>query len=229
MRILAAALLAGGVLAGSLAPPAGAQPGACTDLGGAVDAQQVCRVHTDNPTYTLDYVFPADYPDQQALSAYLTQTRDGFVNVAEMPGSWNLPYVLDAKGSGFRSGADDTGTRSVVFEVYENVGGAHPQTWYKAFNWDLAAKTPITFDSLFRPGTRPLDVIFPVVQSEVSRQLGVDTPITASDGLDPSKYQQFTLTDDAVIFYFGQGEIMGGAGGALTASVPRSTLAGLLV
>jgi hypothetical protein len=237
MRILAAALLAGGVLAGVLAPPVGAQP-ACTDLGGAVDEQQVCRVHVENATYTLDYVFPADYPDQQALSAYLTQTRDGFVNVAEMPGSWNLPYVLDAKGTGYRSGAgdgavpgaaDDKGTRSVVFEVYENVGGAHPQTWYKAFNWDLAKKAPITFDSLFRPGARPLDVIFPLVQSQISRQLGVDTPISASDGLDPSKYQQFTLTDDAVTFYFGQGEIMGGAGGALQATVPRSALAGLLV
>ena len=100
-------------------------------------------------------------PDQPALTAYLTQTRDGFVNVAEMPGSWNLPYVLDGKGTEYRSGPVDAGTRSVVFEVYENVGGAHPQTWYKAFNWDVAKKAPITFDTLFKPDTRPLDVIYP--------------------------------------------------------------------
>ncbi len=62
----------------------------------------------------------------------------------------------------------------MVFEVYQNVGGAHPQTWYKAFNWDVAKKAPVTFDTLFKPGTRPLDVIFPIVQSEVNRQLGVD-------------------------------------------------------
>ncbi|MEW5808981.1 MAG: esterase [Actinomycetota bacterium] len=228
MRVLAAALLAAGVLTGSVAIPAAAAEPACTDLGGTVDAQQVCSVHVENPTYTLDFTFPADYPDQQALIGYLTQTRDGFVNVAEMPGSWNLPYVLDGKGTGYRSGPAEGGTRSVVFEVYENVGGAHPQTWYKAFNWDVTKKAPITFASLFKPDTRPLEVIFPIVQSQISRQLGVDSPISASDGLDPAKYSEFALTDDSIIFFFGQGQIMGGAGGALQASVPRSAIESML-
>jgi hypothetical protein len=31
-----------------------------------------------------------------------------------------------------------------------------------------------------------------------------------------------------VIFFFGQGEVMAGAGGALQATVPRSAIAGLL-
>jgi len=228
MRVTAAALLAAAVLAGAAATPAAAAEPACADLGGTIDAQQVCTVQVNNPTYTLDFTFPADYPDQQALIGYLTQTRDGFVNVAEMPGSWNLPYVLDAKGTAYRSGPDDGGTRSVVFEVYENVGGAHPQTWYKSFNWDVAEKAPLTFESLFKPDTRPLDVIFPIVQSEISRQLGVDSPISASDGLDPAKYSEFALTDDSIIFFFGQGEIMAGAGGALQATVPRSAVATMM-
>jgi hypothetical protein len=228
MRILAAAMLAAGVLAAAAGAPAAAAQPACEALGGTVDPDRSCHVHTDNPTYTLDYTFPSDYPDQQALIDYLTQTRDGFVNVAEMPGSWNLPYVLDARGTGYRTGPDDGGTRSVVFEVYENVGGAHPQTWYKAFNWDVTKNAPLTFDTLFKPGTRPLDVIYPIVQSEVSRQLGVDAPITPQDGLDPAKYQQFAVTDDAILFFFGQGEMMPGAGGASQASVPRSAVADLL-
>ena len=228
MRILAAALLTAGLLVGWVATPLAAAQPACTDLGGTGDAEKVCHVHVENPTYTLDYTFPADYPDQQAVTAYLTQTRDGFVNVAEMPGSWNLPYVLDAKGTGYRTGPDDGGTRSVVFEMYENVGGAHPQTWYKAFNWDVVKKAPITFDSLFKPETTPLDVIFPIVQSEVARQLGVDAPIAPAEGLDPAKYSEFALTDDSIIFFFGQGEIMAGAGGALQATVPRSAIASML-
>ncbi len=228
MRILAAALMAVGVVAGWAGTPVALAQSACADLGGSVDAEQVCHVHAENPTYTLDYTFPADYPDQQALTAYLTQTRDGFVNVAEMPGSWNLPYVLDGKGTDYRSGPQDSGTRSVEFEVYENVGGAHPQTWYKTFNWDLAKKTPITFDTLFKPDTRPLDVIYPIVQSEVTRQLGVDAPISAADGLDPTKYQEFAINDDSVIFLFGQGEIMAGAGGVLQATIPRAAIAGML-
>ncbi|MGE2730893.1 esterase [Mycolicibacterium vaccae] len=228
MRILATAAVAAGIAAGWMAAPAAAAQPACPELGGVVDADQMCRVHMEAPTYRVDFTFPVDYPDQQALAAYLTQTRDGFVNVAGMPTSWNLPYVLDGRGTGYRSGPEDAGTRSVVFEVYENVGGAHPQTWYKAFNWDLAKDAPITFDTLFKPGTKPLDVIFPIVQTEVSRQLGVDSPIAPADGLDPAKYQEFALTDDEVIFFFGQGEVMAGAGGALQARVPRSEIAALL-
>ena len=235
MRILAAALTAAAVSANLMAAPAAvAQPtaaatvSACGELGGTVDADDMCRVHVENPTYRLDYTFPADYPDQQALTDYLTQTRDGFINVSGMPGSWNLPYVLDGRGTGYRTGPDDAGTRSVVFEMYENVGGAHPQTWFKSFNWDVTKSAPITFDTLFKPGTEPLTEIFPIVQSEISRQLGVDAPISPSDGLDPAKYTEFAITDDAVIFYFGQGEIMPGAGGALQATVPRQAIASTL-
>src|SRR5215470_11471733 len=137
MRILrVAATLVAGVLACSTGVTAAAQT-ACADLAGAVGPDGVCTVHTSNPTYTLDITFPNDYPDQQALTAYLTQARDGFVNVSQMPGSYNLPYELDAKGSGYRSGSPTTGTQSVVLTMWQNVGGPHPQTWYKSFNWDL--------------------------------------------------------------------------------------------
>ena len=165
MRIFASAVLAAGVIAGlATAPVAGAQT-ACADLGGSVDAEKICSVHVENPIYRLDYTFPDDYPDQQALTAYLTQTRDGFVNVAETPGSWNLPYVLDAKGTSYRSGPDNAGTRSVVFEVYENVGGAHPQTWYKAFNWDVVKKAPVT---TFAHGPSPRRPVFRSIGTSVT-------------------------------------------------------------
>lgn len=242
MRNLATALCAAGVVTVVATAPTAAAQSACAALGGTVDTEQVCRVHVSNPTYTLDFTFPSDYPDQQAITEYLTQTRDGFVNVSDMPGSWNLPYVLDARGTDYRSdgpdgdepgaapGPDsaDSGTRSVVFEVYENVGGAHPQTWYKSFNWDLDADAPVTFDTLFRPDTRPLEVILPIVQADVARQLGIDAPIDPADGLDPAKYQEFALTDEELVFFFGQGELMAGAGGALQARVPRSAVADML-
>ena len=71
-------------------------------------------------------------------------------------------------------------------------------------------------------------MIFPIVQSAVARQIGVDAPISPADGLDPAKYQEFAITDDSVIFFFGQGEMMPGAGGALQAAVSRSAIAPML-
>jgi hypothetical protein len=230
MRILrvAAILVAAGVLACSAGISTAAAQSACADLNGTVGPDGVCSVHTSNSTYTLDITFPNDYPDQQALTAYLTQARDGFVNVSEMPGSYNLPYELDAKGTGYRSGSPTGGTQSVVFTMWQNVGGVHPQTWYNSFNWDLGKKAPITFDTLFKPGTKPLDVIYPAVEQYIQKQQGLIDGIPPNVGLDPSKYQNFALTDDAVIFFFGQGELIAESAGPVEASVPRATLAPLL-
>jgi hypothetical protein len=115
-----------------------------------------------------------------------------------------------------------------VFEVYQNVGGAHPQTWYKTFNYNVATRAPITFDTLFKPGTKPLDVIFPIVQGELQKQSGVEQAIPPSVGLDPAHYQNFAITDDSVIFFFGQGELLAEAAGATQANVTRAALAPLL-
>ena len=201
---------------------------ACADLQGEVAPDGICRVHVANPTYTLDFSFPNDYPDQAALAAFLTQSRDGFAHVAEDPGAYNLPYVLDAKGTGYRSGLPLIGTQSAVFEVYENVGGAHPSTFYKAFNYDLGRKAPISWDTMFKPGTQPLDVIFPIVQRELEQQIGSNEAVLPGEGRNPENYQNFALTDDAVIFFFGQGELMAGAAGAMQASVPRAALAPMM-
>ena len=229
MRILrVAAILVAGVLACSTGISTAAGQSACADLGGAVGPDGICTVHAANPTYTLNFSFPNDYPDQAALTGYLTQARDGFINVADNPDAYNLPYELDAKGAGYSSGSPTGGTQSVVFTMWQNVGGAHPQTYYQSFNWDVDKRAPIKFDTLFKPGTKPLDLIYPAVEQDLQKQQGVIDGIPPSVGLDPSKYQNFALTDDAVLFFFSQGELFAEAAGPVQASVPRSTLAAQL-
>jgi hypothetical protein len=229
MRILrVAAILVAGVLACSTGISTAAGQSACADLGGSVGPDGICTVHAANPTYTLNFSFPNDYPDQAALTGYLTQARDGFINVADNPDAYNLPYELDAKGAGYSSGSPTGGTQSVVFTMWQNVGGAHPQTYYQSFNWDVDKRAPIKFDTLFKPGTKPLDLIYPAVEQDLQKQQGVIDGIPPSVGLDPSKYQNFALTDDAVLFFFSQGELFAEAAGPVQASVPRSTLAAQL-
>jgi hypothetical protein len=226
MRILNVAMvLAAGLLS---AAPVAAAESACADLRGTVDPGGVCRVHAANSVYTLDMSFPDDYPDQAPLTAYLTQARDGFVNVAEMPGSYNLPYQLDAKGVGYRSGPPTGGTRCVVFTMWQNVGGVHPQTFYQAFNWNVAKGAPLTFDGLFKPGTKPLDVIYPEVNRYLQKQQGMIDSISPTDGLDPTKYQNFALTDDSIMFFFSQGEMFPESAGPVEATVPRASVAPML-
>jgi len=215
-----AALLVASALLGSPGVPAAGAATECTAMGGAVEGDNICHVQASNPAYTLDLRFPVNYPDLQAITDYLTQNRDGFVNVAQTPGSRNLPYEMDATSQSFKSAQ----TQSVVLKIFQDVGGAHPVTWYKSFTYNVPQGRPVTLDTLFAPGTKPMDAVFPIVQRELQRQTGLTQQISPGDGMDPSHYQNFAITDDAVIFFFSQGELLPSDAGATSASVPRTAL-----
>src|ERR1700736_650622 len=93
-NVIAAALTAAGDLLGCAGGPGAAADSACTSMGGDVEGEQTCHVHAANSTYTLDMKFPLDYSDEQALTDYLSQNRDGFVNVAQTSGTRDVPYQM---------------------------------------------------------------------------------------------------------------------------------------
>ncbi|ARR79389.1 MULTISPECIES: esterase [Mycobacterium] len=224
--LIAAALLAPAVLLGW---PAAAEPPSCASLGGSVEAGQMCRVHATGPNYMLTMTFPTDYPDQQALTDYITQNRDGFVNVAQSSGGRDQPYQLEATTDQHSAGQPPHNTRSVVLKFFQDVGGTRSSIWYKAFNYNLGTKQPITFDTLFPPGTTPLDAIFPIVQRDLERQTPLGAAILPSTGHDPSHYQNFAITDDQLIFYFAPGEMLPAFGGPAQAQVPRNAIPPLAI
>ncbi|OJZ69926.1 hypothetical protein BRW65_21585 [Mycobacterium paraffinicum] len=192
---------------------------ACADLGGTVDEHQICRGHIVTTNYTLDLSFPVDYPDQQPLADYVTHTRDEWADDAKAHPPTGRAYLLTITGKAYRSGTPNAGTQSVVIDTNQDLG-AHPVTSYKAFNYDLGKRAPITFDTLFKPGSNPLNVLNPIVR----RELG---PLPFGDpGVDA--YQNFAITDDAVIFFFSQGEVLAQVDGPQRLSVPRTELASLL-
>ncbi|ORV39579.1 hypothetical protein AWC02_19540 [Mycolicibacter engbaekii] len=232
MRILVAALVAGGAVGGWLGmtnfPSAGAVS-PCAELGGTLDSGQ-CHVHASTASYTLDMRFPVDYPDQQTLTDYLVQNRDGFLTVAKSTGSRDMPYEMDATSEQHRSGQGAKGTQSVVLKIFQDLGGPQASTWYQAFNYDLTTRKPITFETLFAPNSKPLDTIFPIVQRDLERQTGVPAILISSgSGLDPAHYQNFAITNDEVIFYFSPGELLPMSAGATSVKVPRTAIPPLAV
>ncbi|BBZ45157.1 esterase [Mycobacterium parmense] len=224
--LIAAAVLAPAVLLGW---PASAAPAACAGVGGTVEAGQLCHVLASTATYMINLTFPADYPDEQALTAYITQNRDGFVSVAQTSGQRDQPYQLEATTDQHSAGQPPHNTRSVVLKFFQDLGGTHPSIWYKAFNYNLGTKAPITFDTLFAPGTSALDSIFPIVQRDLERQNPLGVAILPSAGLDPTHYQNFAITDDQLIFYFAPGEMLPAFSGPAQAQVPRNAIPPLAV
>jgi len=198
---------------------------ACTELSGTV-ANDVCTVHTEGPSYTIDMSFPIDYPDQSAVADLLENQRDPFVAAVEEEPAAPGQKALDIKTTTYRSGTSDAGTQSLVFEEYANLGGAHPTTSYSALNYDVGKKTAITYDTLFKADSDPVAVLDPIVSKALSTQL-------SGLQLDPNPigadmYKDFALTDDAVIFFISQGQWAISAAGAQKVSVPRSEIASIL-
>ena len=213
------------VLMGLCATPTATAQSACDQLGGTVDPNQICHVHSATATYTIDLGFPVDYPDQQPVADYLTQQRDDFVKFAQLPAArdWGAPYQLVVDGKTYRS----AGTQSLVLRMGQDAQ-PHPVAWFKAFNYDLSKHAPITFDTLFKPGSNPLDIVYPAVQRAVQARSGSTAPPVVSGGLDVSNYQNFAITDDAAIFFFSQGQVLSHADGEFQVSVPRTELSPML-
>jgi hypothetical protein len=226
LRILG--LVASVLIGWSATAIAGAQS-ACADLGGTVDPDQICQIHSDTTSCKIDFSFPVDYSDQQQVTDYLTQQRDGEIRVSQLSAAqhWPAQYQLLARGRTYRSGTPVLGTESLVLRMDQDAQ-PFPVTWYKAFDYDLSKHAPITFDTLFKPDTNPLDVVYPAVQRAAQKRLGSATPPTLNGGLDTVNYQNFAITDDAVIFFFGQGQLLSHDEGEFEVSVPRTELASLL-
>lgn len=230
MRNVVAAVMVGlGGWMGVAVPPSAVAAGPCAELGGSIESG-LCHVHSSTANYTLDMRFPVDYPDQQTLTDYLVQNRDGFLTVAKSPGSRDMPYEMDATSEQHRSGQGSKGTQSVVLKIFQDLGGPQPSTWFKAFNYDLATRKPITFETLFASGSKPLEAIFPVVQRDLERQTGVPAILISSgSGMDPAHYENFAITNEDVIFYFAPGELLPMSSGATTVKVPRTAIPALNV
>lgn len=201
------------------------RPSACADLDGTVGSDGICHVRSATATYEIDMSFPLDYPEMPAVAAFLKRNRADFIDwVAEVgPGQQRgRPYRYAVTAKTYRSGASGSGTQSLVLKIDNDTGAAHeghPNTIFRAFNFDLTKRVPITFDTLFRPEAHPLDVLNPIVRRDLH---------APSADLDEEKYQNFAITDDAVIFFFGQDQVVQDNAGPHKVTIPRTELASLL-
>ena len=67
------------------------------------------------------------------------------------------------------------------------------------------------------------------MQRQLETQTGLTGSISPGDGLDPAHYQNFAITDDLVIFFFGRAELLPSYADATSAVVPRNQIPPLLL
>lgn len=221
----------------------------CAELQGG-NTGRTCEIQISDPGYSVDISIPLNYPDQKPVAEYVAQTRDAFLNSAKSGAPRSAPYELSIKPTEYTSSIPPRGTQAVVFTVNQNVGGAQPQTTYKAFNWDQTYRKAITYAAAPDDKERaplwqvddPLKTVAPIVQAELQQQLApppaqpeqsaTTTTSTAPPPLpfaqtalyDPTNYQNFAVVNDGVIFFFDQGVLLPASAGALHVLVPRSEI-----
>jgi len=187
MRIFNVGVLVAAVaIFGSSGVASAAPKDYCADLKGG-NTGRTCEIQLADTGYNVDISIPLDYPDQKSVADYISQTRDAFVNVAKSGAPRDTPYELNIKPTEYNSAVPPRGTQAVVFKVYQNVGGAHPQTMYKAFNWDQSYRKAIIWtaapdDKTSTPLWRvddPLKTVAPIVQAELQKQLAPPPPPAA--------------------------------------------------
>jgi hypothetical protein len=201
--------------------PAASAQSPCDTLSGKLDLDGTCHVHTETPSYTLDFRFPVSYPDMRPVTDYITHERDDFLDwLKKDPVPNGMSSALNIGGKSYES----SDTKSLVLNI-ETEGGVHPVTTYKAFNYDVEQRAPITFDTMFKPGDAPLAVLNPITQQALDKRQASDV-LAADAGLDT--YQNFAITDDSLIFFIDQDATFPHYIGSLRITVPRSELGPVL-
>jgi hypothetical protein len=227
MRKLMAAVCGVAVVLGSPAVASAAPKNYCADLKGATTGN-MCQIQVTDPGYIMNISVPGNWPDMKSVADFVSKTRDSFLGAAKSSQPRDTPYALQIGTTNYQSLVPPRGQISAVLKVYQNTGGAHPQTSFQSFVWDQTYRKPVTFETLWQPESDPLPVILPIVRDGLQKQFGQPVPIDQAAGLDPANYQNFAITNDGVIFFFSQGTLLPESAGAAQVLVPRSVIDPLL-
>lgn len=177
--------------------------------------------------YSYQYRFPtriaSDPFIQNAISNYMQRMIEEFMGGVEM--------TTDAPGALFLETEYEIfyykpHIVSIAFFTSTYMGGASPHLVVDAMTFDTEREQVLGLDDLFVGDVDYLPTIKAAVQADLVDQLGEDLRdfIEAGTGDDPANYNRFTITDDALIFFFSQGDVAPRAAGPRSAEVLLSDL-----
>jgi hypothetical protein len=186
---------------------------------------------TAEASATVDY--PVDLGQNELVAStidpFIQSTTSEFFDIvggafSPAPG----PYALHITYEEFKH---SDAVASLVFTIYMFTGGAHGNTLHQTFTFDLADGTLITLDDLFIDTEAALEVIYPIVEADLTATLGdmLDPQWLADgSGTNPDNYQNFALDADNLIFYFSPYQVAPYAAGTQVVSIPLSDLSNVL-
>ena len=209
---------------------ASAQEDVCYEKGGAWNPDESTCLISHAITVEVDYpITLAHHPIvEQTVDAFINETRGQFLAGVTAPEMFTFPtaagFFLSIAYDEYRFSEDII---SLVFTVSDYTGGAHPNSYYRTFTFDLAQTRVLIVDDLFVNTADALAVISPIVQQDLLARLGDmsdATWIEQGTGLIPENYQNFAITPDELIFFFPPYQVAAYAAGPQEVAIPLSQI-----
>lgn len=133
-----------------------------------------------------------------------------------------------------------TGGRTVsyVFAVYEDTGGAHPNTYYRTFSFDTQTGAPLTFGDLFAPGSSYLSLLSSQARADVPQILAKDaggnapaedtTYVESGTKPEAAAFQSFYIDGTSFVLVFPPYQVAPYSYGTILDPIPLTKLASAL-
>ena len=118
-------------------------------------------------------------------------------------------------------------TVSYVYILFVDTLGAHPNTFYRTFTFDLSTGAELDIASLFVPRSDYLRRLSAISQFELAKSLGefADVEyIAQGTGPEPLNYQSFAIKDGELILLFPPYQVAPYAAGSQEVSIPLEQL-----
>ena len=185
-------------------------------------------VHVD-VDYPLEF---ADYPSAVAvIDSFVLDSQKNFI--ASYTPDYSLPsYANDwSMQISYENYQFSDFVRSVAFDMSFYTGGAHPNSGYKTFNFDVNQDKELKLADLFVNGDIPWDMLSQLVQDDLKTQLADmsdATTIEQGTGTNPNNYQSWVLSDDGLIFLFDPYQVAAYAAGPQKVVIPFTALSTVL-
>jgi hypothetical protein len=210
-----------------------AQEDRCFDKGGVWDAEaERCLIRS---SFELEIAYPTELADYdivtETLDAFVADQKEQFAQmlsfgVESLPASY-APWTLSMD---YATYAYSDTIMTVVYTISQYAGGAHPNTYYQTFTFDLAENRLLTLEDLFTEA--PYAVLTPLVAQNLMEQMGewADVAwIENGTGDNPENYRNFALTEDELIFFIPPYQVAAYAAGSFEVRIPLSELSDILV
>lgn len=214
--------------------PARAQdPDPCYVKGGWIDEETgrcVIRAGIE-----IDLAYPTEivgYPFIEAeVDAFMvaqSQEITAFFSEIDpiMIGGFNAPWSLYINYEIFYPAPD---LISLVFTISTYTGGAHPNTYFRTYVFDLTNETLLGLEDIF--AVNPYATISPIVQASLIAQMAdFADPQWIADGTGetPENYLNFVLDKGELVFLFPPYQVAAYAAGPQSVRIPLSDLANIL-